>query len=614
MKSLNAILVLAALAMSCFSCKKDLQDSNVGQTKVIQHEPLFVKNNNTISAELFAMCEYFGTIKRFTVQVGFAEDLSDAISVTATKIDDGYVATFPVQTDTVYYYRYVVHRYSTEFDQITEWEDEQIYRLSVPDVQFPTVSTSDVSFVSTTSAMGCGSVVNDGVDIVERGFCWSTHSNPKIYENCENRVIGNGELFVQMSGLSSGTTYYARAYAKSSTGIAYSGNEVCFKTKSDDDWEVETLNPTEMTESSATLRIQIKKNFLGLYYGAGTPHYGFFFGISPRTNNSIQQAFSGNLVGHESVTKEYNQKLLDYSTTYYYRTYIVSHDTIYGELKSFTTLASSEPSIGELSGTFSVSPTQQVEFSPGNLQYQAATNKWRFARQQWDYVGENNESISDTYYGWIDLFGWGTSGHNHGAVCYQPWSSSSPYSYYYAYGSAIYNLNDQTGLADWGSNTIYLGNNATEGWRTLTSGEWYYLFNSRITQSGMRYAKAQLNIVNDTNSTPVNGIIIFPDDWIDNGLIYCSNTPETSYTSNIIFVSDWKEEYEPKGTVFLPAAGRRRGLNYYKDNQQRGFYWSASKYDDSWTYLLYFYEDGIGACSVDFRNWGQNVRLVRDSN
>ena len=85
---------------------------------------------------------------------------------------------------------------------------------------------------------------------------------------------------------------------------------------------------------------------------------------------------------------------------------------------------------GALSGVFSVSDTKQVQFSQGNLQYQASTNTWRFAENQWDYVGtqipdqyghaggtvigSDNSNISQTYSGWIDLFGWGTSGWNNG--------------------------------------------------------------------------------------------------------------------------------------------------------------------------------------------------------
>lgn len=64
--------------------------------------------------------------------------------------------------------------------------------------------------------------------------------------------------------------------------------------------------------------------------------------------------------------------------------------------------------VGAIGGLFSVSATQQVYFSQGNLQYQASTTTWRFAEHQYDYVGADNENISSTYSGWIDLFGFGT--------------------------------------------------------------------------------------------------------------------------------------------------------------------------------------------------------------
>ena len=63
-----------------------------------------------------------------------------------------------------------------------------------------------------------------------------------------------------------------------------------------------------------------------------------------------------------------------------------------------------------VTSSFFVSPTKRVVFSPGNLQYNASTDTWRFALHQWEYIGETNKNIlSKTYDGWIDLFGWGTS-------------------------------------------------------------------------------------------------------------------------------------------------------------------------------------------------------------
>ena len=81
-----------------------------------------------------------------------------------------------------------------------------------------------------------------------------------------------------------------------------------------------------------------------------------------------------------------------------------------------------------LTGLFSVAAGKQVLFSQGNLQYQASTNTWRFAENQWDALqrdgGNETSSNRETQSKWIDMFGWGTSGWDSGATEYQPWTRS----------------------------------------------------------------------------------------------------------------------------------------------------------------------------------------------
>lgn len=58
---------------------------------------------------------------------------------------------------------------------------------------------------------------------------------------------------------------------------------------------------------------------------------------------------------------------------------------------------------------FSVTPSKQVYFSSGNLQYHPVNNEWRFAETQFDYIGDANVNCSSIYNGWLDLFGSTTS-------------------------------------------------------------------------------------------------------------------------------------------------------------------------------------------------------------
>ena len=61
----------------------------------------------------------------------------------------------------------------------------------------------------------------------------------------------------------------------------------------------------------------------------------------------------------------------------------------------------------------------------------------------------NNALISPTYSGWIDLFGYGTSGWNSGANEYQPYSTNdNPDDYLLGYDAL--NLTGEYAKADWG--------------------------------------------------------------------------------------------------------------------------------------------------------------------
>ena len=256
---------------------------------------------------------------------------------------------------------------------------------------------------------------------------------------------------------------------------------------------------------------------------------------------------------------------------------------------------------GIINGKFSVSASQKVYFSKGNLQYQPSTCLWRFAEHQYDYIGNANSDIGQYYANWIDLFGWGTSDFAHGATCYQPYSTSQNYNDYLAYGSASANLNDQTGLADWGVNAISNGGNETRVWRTLTKDEWSYLLTSRSTSSGKRYAKAEV--------AGKNGLIILPDDWSNSTYtLNNANSGSASFSDNVISSSAWST-LETAGAVFLPAAGSRAGTSV-SGTGTSGYYWSSSCQNPTYAYLLSFNENSLSPYQGDFRYYGQSVRVV----
>ena len=229
---------------------------------------------------------------------------------------------------------------------------------------------------------------------------------------------------------------------------------------------------------------------------------------------------------------------------------------------------------GALPGLYSVSATQKVRFSKGNLQYNTTTSVWSFMANQYDIVEQANQNVGNDYANQtiVSLFGWGTGG--------RPTASSGDFSTY----------------TEWGNNAISNGGNVANMWRTPTSDEWHYLFTSS-DRGSKRYLKATI--------LAHNGVILFPDNYDGAGLTgsYTYNTTGFAAVSD----SDWGV-MEAAGAAFLPAAGIRSGATVNGDVGKDGAYWSSTRnyevYFNSWNAII----DQFSTGNLQF---GQSVRLVR---
>ena len=343
-----------------------------------------------------------------------------------------------------------------------------------------------------------------------------------------------------------------------------------------------------ITKTSATLKGAVNVD-IATY---NSVEFGIVYDtLLAEVNNRSAQMVKGSVL----MGKDFSINLADLTenTKYYYCAYLLLNGMQYefGAVKEFTTMSSSEkpnnpsnPDSGSfVAKPFSVSATKTITFSPGNLQYHAANDEWRFAPNQTDYIGEANENISSTYNGWIDLFGWGT-GNN-------PTNNSTDY-------------NDYQTFVDWGVNKI--GSYAPNTWRTLTYDEWEYIINRRSNASNLK-GVAQVN--------GVNGLILLPDGWtcpsgvtFKSGFHYDYGT-EYYAAYQTFSASEWTK-LEVSGAVFLPAAGCRSGsdvdLVLYLGN-----YWPATEYYSYNAYYLFFYS-GAANMGNGYRNFGLSVRLVQD--
>ena len=76
------------------------------------------------------------------------------------------------------------------------------------------------------AATAYGNILNDGgKTITRRGFCWSTSTNPTLSNSYSENGSGSGTFSGNITGLSSNSTFFVRAYAGTETEVWY-GNEL----------------------------------------------------------------------------------------------------------------------------------------------------------------------------------------------------------------------------------------------------------------------------------------------------------------------------------------------------------------------------------------------------
>lgn len=264
---------------------------------------------------------------------------------------------------------------------------------------------------------------------------------------------------------------------------------------------------------------------------------------------------------------------------------------------------------GCLNGVFSVSPSKQVRFAKGNLQYQSWSGSWRFADNQYDMVASptqfrvggwfsvypGNVEGSDHYYmgdaaytGWIDMFYWST-----------PLSN---------FGIGLSSIDESDNFKDYG---LVFGVSST--WRTLSKEEWEYLIWNRPNANNL-YGTGSIVLA---SGDAVNGIFILPDNWVS--IVGSNFNPGTSsrpdgsfddYRQNTFSLSEWVV-MEESGALFLPACGGQRDGNICHSAGTDGRYWTSTYDQESQSYLFDFDGRDISVYS-EVMDGAHAVRLCQD--
>ena len=246
-------------------------------------------------------------------------------------------------------------------------------------VALPSLSTSTISNITSTSATFNGVLANDGGESVsEVGFYYSTEKevNPdaaqkvsleySTYQKSAKELSANtlysamqsaqaaasdeGESFsIDVYSLGIKTKYYVKSYAVNSAGVAY-GSVVNFETAGEIA-TIKTVGSSEVTTSSAVLSANITTD-----NGEKITERGFVWmegSGNPTTDNEKLK-----VVGE---TGEYTATLseLKPNVKYSFRAYAInSEGTAYGEVKSFTTKVDKpEVSVPVISSVTSTSAT-----------------------------------------------------------------------------------------------------------------------------------------------------------------------------------------------------------------------------------------------------------------
>ncbi len=119
-----------------------------------------------------------------------------------------------LQPSTTYY----VRAYATNANGTVYGEQRSVTTPS----GLPTVTTTTATSITANSAVCGGNVMGDGgYTVIQRGVCYSTTPNPTTSGPHTTDGSGTGTFVSNLTGLTSNTTYYYRAYATNATGTVY---------------------------------------------------------------------------------------------------------------------------------------------------------------------------------------------------------------------------------------------------------------------------------------------------------------------------------------------------------------------------------------------------------
>ena len=269
------------------------------------------------------------------VEAGVCYGVSSSLSISG----DHIVATLNgnafsgrltgLSTETNYYIKAYV---KTDNGKVFYGNNKQF--TTTKEVKLPTLGAVSVTNIKTDGATLSSRVSNNGNSpILENGFCWSEYGTPTVDNDKVSCDVATN-FGTTITGLTDGTTYHVRAWARNAMGTAYS-DEVTFKTVAITAPELSVPQILNVNMEWATAKATVLSTGNAKLDDAG-------FCISTSQEPTVyDERYSLGKVTDLDVKFENLQK----STTYYIRAYAENSAGIgYSQEVSFTT-ADSDPTV-----------------------------------------------------------------------------------------------------------------------------------------------------------------------------------------------------------------------------------------------------------------------------